>query len=178
MPIDATLFNKVALYLSQNYKSRSRKRKTKKSDKSFLSSPKQRNIEFSNGTKRMFGRFSHFENEETWQKEVFKIIVKKNYLDTDVYKRGYISRQTFSKIRSDVFYQPTKDTAIEMCIGLCLNLEESILLLKKAGFALSESIKRDVIIKYFISEQIYDLDTINKVLYENKSRIFAIQVYN
>ena len=45
-------------------------------------------------------------------------------------------------------YQPKKDTAIQICIGLKLNLDKTIDLLSKAGFGLSAASERDLVIKY------------------------------
>lgn len=112
--------------------------------------------------------------DDTWQESVFYLIDKKNYSDPEVYKRASISKQTFSKIRCDVFYQPNKDTAIQMCIGLKLNLDETLDLMEKAGYTLSESIKRDLVVKYFIEEKIYKMDDLNIVLDDMNLKLFPI----
>ena len=112
--------------------------------------------------------------DETWQQALFNYIDIKEYRDPEVYKRASISKQTFSKIRSDINYQPNKDTAIQICIGLKLNIDESTDLLKKAGFALSKSIKRDLVVRYFIENEIYLMDDLNLVLNEMHLKIFPI----
>lgn len=110
--------------------------------------------------------------EETWQQSVFHIIDKKEYKDSDVYKRAGISKQTFSKIRCNINYQPNKDTAIQMCIGLKLNLDETYDLMGKAGFTLSESIVKDLIVKFFIEKRRYIIWEINDVLYKYNLKMF------
>lgn len=110
----------------------------------------------------------------TWQQSVFNLIDRKDYTDPEVYKRASISKQTFSKIRCDVNYQPNKDTAIQMCIGLKLNLDETYDLMEKAGYTLSASIKRDLVVKYFIDEKIYKMDDLNMVLNEMNLKLFPI----
>lgn len=112
--------------------------------------------------------------EETFQETVFKYIDQRGYKDPDVYKRGGISKQTFSRIRCDVNYQPKKDTAIQICIGLRLNIDESNDLLNKAGYSLSKAIKRDVAIKYFLENRKHDIDYINTYLYEKKLPLIKI----
>jgi hypothetical protein len=112
--------------------------------------------------------------EATWQEMVFRWIDHKEMKDSDVYKRGNISKQTFSKIRSNVDYQPNKDTAIQMCFGLELGLDDSLDLIGKAGFSLSNSIKRDVVVRYFIENSIYEVDTLNITLDELGLKLFPI----
>ncbi|MGM9808773.1 MAG: hypothetical protein ACI31I_03515 [Bacilli bacterium] len=114
------------------------------------------------------------EATDSWQKTVFKIIDRKNFKDPDVYKRASISKQTFSKIRSDENYQPTKDTAIQMCLGLKLNLDDSLDLLAKAGYTLSLSIERDLVIRYCIEESIYNVFNINLILEAMNYKLFSI----
>ena len=61
-----------------------------------------------------------------------------------------------------------------MCIGLKLNLDQSIDLLAKAGFALSNSSKRDLVVRYFIEHKIYDINEINEILYEFNLDLFNV----
>lgn len=105
-------------------------------------------------------------NASTFQEEVFKLIDKNNYNDADVYKRAFISKQTFSKIRKDRLYHPDKDTAIKICLGLKLSLNEAISLLEKAGYTLSFSIKRDLVFRYFLLNKEYDVLILNETLYK------------
>ncbi|MGI6221798.1 MAG: zinc-ribbon domain-containing protein [Coriobacteriales bacterium] len=86
--------------------------------------------------------------------------------DVSVYKRAHMSRQLFSRIRSDAHYRPAKKTVLALAIALELSLEETGDLLKRAGFALSHSSKSDVIVEYFIAHGIYDMFALNDALYE------------
>lgn len=112
--------------------------------------------------------------DETWQETVLRLIDEKELKDSYVYKKASISKQTFSKIRSNVNYQPNKDTAIQICFGLELNLDNSLDLISKAGFTLSKSIKRDVVIKYFLEHKIYDIDVINEYFHKMNYKLFPI----
>jgi hypothetical protein len=112
--------------------------------------------------------------ETSWQEMVFRWIDFKGLKDSDVYKKGNISKQTFSKIRSNVDYQPNKDTAIQMCFGLELCIDDSLDLIGKAGFNLSNSIKRDIVVRYFIENEMYNVDSLNMALDEFGMKLFPI----
>lgn len=47
-----------------------------------------------------------------------------------------------------------------------LSLDEMRDLLGRAGFALSRSSKRDLIVEYFVASGVHDLFAINEALYE------------
>ncbi len=110
----------------------------------------------------------------TWQQSVFSIIDKKyesnptEWKDSKVYKRAMITKQTFSKIRNETNYHPDKETAVKMCFGLKLNIDETVDLLAKAGYTLSMSIKQDLIIRYFIEHKAYDVIDLNNMFYSFK----------
>lgn len=94
------------------------------------------------------------------------IIDQKGFDDVEVYKKAGMSRQLFSRIRSDVQYRPAKKTVLALGIALELNEDEMNDLLRRAGFALSYSDKRDVIVRYFLVHGIYDVMMVNEALYE------------
>ncbi len=106
----------------------------------------------------------NLELEDSWQSTLFKIIDQKKLKDVDVYKRALISKQTFSKIRSNLMYQPDKDTAIKLCISLELSLDEALDFLAKAGYTLSKSIKRDVYIRGCIHQNLNNVMDVDYVL--------------
>ena len=77
-----------------------------------------------------------------------------------------VREKNFSKIRNNPDYKPTKATAIAFAIALELNLEQTRDLIGRAGYALTNSSKFDVIIMYFIRERNYNLFDINAALFE------------
>ena len=55
---------------------------------------------------------------------------------------------------------------LALCIGLQLNLQEGEEFLNLAGYSFSNTSKYDLMIKFFLKNEIYDLDTINDLLYQ------------
>lgn len=102
--------------------------------------------------------------EKTFSQRLFELIREKGLNEVDVYKRADIDRRHFSKIRSDDFYRPEKDTVILLCFSMKLSIEESSDLLNRAGFSFSRSEKRDIIAQYFISHGIWDVDVYRETL--------------
>ena len=108
--------------------------------------------------------------KESFSDVLVNYIVEKDVKNSYVYKKAQVDRKLFSKIISARGYSPSKDTAISLAIALNLNLEETNHLISKAGYTLSNSKKKDLIIAYFISKEIYDIDTINDTLYRLDER--------
>ena len=97
---------------------------------------------------------------------LLKLIDKAGKKDSEVYKKANISKQHFSKIRNNPHYKPTKPTAIALALALELDLEQTRDLIGRAGYALTNSSKFDLIIRYFIEQGNYNVVEINIALYE------------
>ena len=97
---------------------------------------------------------------------LLNLIDKTGKKDSEIYKKANMSKQHFSKIRNNPNYKPTKPTAIALALALELSLDETKDLIGRAGFALSNSSKFDLIIRYFIEQGNYNVVEINIALYE------------
>ena len=104
---------------------------------------------------RLEERMQHI--SDTFSQYLIYLIRIKKMENAEVYKRAIIDKKIFSKIKNNVDYHPQKLTALCLCIGAKLTLDETKDLLARAGYALSPCDKTDIIFSYFIENEIYDM---------------------
>ena len=90
-----------------------------------------------------------------------ELIKEKGKKPAEIYKKANVDKATFSKIKGDKNYHPTKDTALAFSIALHLNLDETEDLIGRAGYKLSDSIQRDIIVKCYIDKKAYNIHDLN-----------------
>ena len=95
---------------------------------------------------------------------LLRMIDLRGMSDVEVYKAAKVDRRVFSKIRSSSDYQPSRGTAIRLCLALHMTALEAMVLLEKAGYALSHSKKGDIVIEYCMDHGIFDVEKVNEAL--------------
>jgi len=79
-----------------------------------------------------------------------------------IYKGAKISRQRFSKIgKKEV---PTKRTVIRLGFSLKLPKDKMLILLKSSGYFLGINSKTDIILRWCLENEFYDIGKINVFL--------------
>ncbi len=104
---------------------------------------------------------------DTFQQYLLYLIGQKGLTNAEVYNRAFVTKQLFSKIKLNKEYHPDKATAMRLCVGAKLSMDETKDLLARAGYALSPCDRRDVIFSYFIERGVYDMIDIDIALEEH-----------
>ena len=94
---------------------------------------------------------------DTFSEYLLYLIQRKGFENSEVYRRAVVDKKVFSKIKNNPSYHPQKLTALCLCVGAQLSMDETRDLLARAGYALSPCDKTDIIFSYFIEHEIYDM---------------------
>jgi len=105
---------------------------------------------------------------DDFQRNLFAYLREKGFEVPAFYNKAGISRQLFSNILTyDREYTPTKETLFKIIFTLELNYQEARDLLSKKGYAISNSLRFDVVMGYCLEKHIYDQAEIDRILFEN-----------
>ena len=113
------------------------------------------------------------QEDKGFTQKLLELIDASGRKDSEIYKRANLSKQHFSKIRNNPAYNPTKPTAVALAMALELDLEQTRDLIGRAGYALTDSSKFDLIIRYFIEQGNYNVIEVNLALYEFDQRLLG-----
>ena len=116
---------------------------------------------------RRDGKFFHrvHAREMSFSEKLMWWIKERKRKPVEIYRAAGVTKAHFAKIRNNVQYHPTKETVLAFAIALHLSMDEAADLLKRAGYALSESRLGDMIVKFFLEMKRYNIDEINEALY-------------
>lgn len=102
---------------------------------------------------------------ETFSEMLLRLIDERGLKDSDVYKKANVDRRHFAKIRKDPDYAPKKATVFAFAVALELSYDETKDLLMRAGYAFSVCSRFDMILQFFIENQMYNIFDINEALF-------------
>lgn len=108
-----------------------------------------------------------------FQNTLMQLIADRKVDNSVIYKKACIDKKFFSKIISNKDYVPKKHTVMALGLALELPLEEYESFLASAGYAFMPSSKFDLIIKYCVMNQIYNLINVDVILDDHGEECFA-----
>lgn len=149
------LIKQIEKYINENY-----------SELTFIDLPDIRTTNNSKGIDD-FQEIEFFMDKnisKTFAETLFSFIDARGLTDSEVYRKAGINRRVFSDIRCKKESVPTKRNILAICLGLELNIDDANILLKSAGYALSNSNKLDLIFRYCIEHRIYSVMDVNTIL--------------
>lgn len=115
------------------------------------------------------------ERKKTFAEELVSLVSSKcKGIAPLAYKRAGLSRQAYSRIISSRHSGVDKLTAMRLCIGLKLNMEEATELLKSAGYTFSDSIPLDTIFAFCIRKRMLNINDINGIIAESGQKPFDV----
>lgn len=109
--------------------------------------------------------------DESFAVALLGYIDAKGLSDPEVYRRAHMDKRLFNKIKNPE-YHPSKKNALALAIALELNIEEIEELISRAGYSLTCSDKRDIIVEYCVKNGEYDILEINSILYAFGQQLF------
>ncbi len=104
--------------------------------------------------------------DKSFMELVWEFADRKGITEPELQKKAGIDRKAYSKLKCGTSKNPSKSTALAIAIALELNLDDTKDLLSRAGLALSPCSKQDLIVRYFIEKENYDMFVINYTLDE------------
>ena len=102
---------------------------------------------------------------------------KSGLTDPQVYHSCNMGKDTFWRIANNKNEGINKKTVVQLCFGMKLSYEDSLILLDAAGYTLSKGITFDHVIATYLKNKIYDVNDVNLTLEEVKvpSRLYLLQ---
>ena len=112
-------------------------------------------------------------NTLNFQNTLQQLIADRKEQNATIYKKACIDKKFFSKIISNKDYVPKKHTVMALGLALELPLKEYEAFLASAGYAFMPSSRFDLIIKYCVINQIYNIVRVDVILNDHGEECFA-----
>jgi len=113
--------------------------------------------------------------KENRKAETFPVLLNKlreerGLKPQDLYKKAFIDRKLYSQIMGKRHYQPSKNTAIAFGLALELSYDNFKVFLQSAGFSLNHNSEFDLVIKYCVKNEIFNVLAVNDLIEERGLR--------
>jgi len=109
-------------------------------------------------------KFIRDNKKPSFREILFELIDRTGVSDASIYKKAWIDRKHFSKIRSNNEYRPKKSTVMALVLALELSEEDAERLLNAAGYSLSGSEVFDLVLQFCLERKIYKIEDVNEAL--------------
>lgn len=116
---------------------------------------------------------SQSKDTPNFQHTLQQLIADRQLENAVIYKKAGIDKKFFSKIISTRNYVPKKHTVMALGLALELPLEEYEQFLASAGYAFMPSSRFDLIIKFCVLHQIYNIVNVDVILSDHNEACFA-----
>ena len=104
--------------------------------------------------------------EKNFTELLFHYIDSSNYTDVQIYKKAFIDKRLFSKIRSNNNYHPSFGTVTLLALALELSTAQFEELLQSASYSLPQNNYINITLKYCFDNKIYDIYKVNELIFE------------
>ena len=114
---------------------------------------------------------------ESFYKVFSRFLEASGLTDPQVYGSCNMGRDTFWRIRNRKNASINKKTVVQLCFGLKLSYEESVILIGAAGFSFAPGEEFDNVIITYLQNEDYDVNDVNLSLAERKvpESLFLLQ---
>jgi hypothetical protein len=102
-----------------------------------------------------------------------KLREEKGLKPADLYKRAWIDKRLYSKILTTGNYKPKKETAVAFGLALHLPVSELNNFLKTAGYTLSDSSIADLVIRFCVEHELWDIADVNALLFQAGQKVLC-----
>jgi hypothetical protein len=103
-------------------------------------------------------------NIETFSALLERLRLERQLTPSALYKGAWVDKKLYSKIMGERNYHPSKNTVLAFGVALGLDREAMDLLLKSAGYQLSNSLIFDVVIMFCLVKRVNNLHDVNALL--------------